>query len=162
MLHKSTLKTRFPSGWHPSRRLSPEAIEGIKVLRNQVQMPKTQAQGPESTIHCIPARNQFRNLPGSRPSRLEKHMEALDGRTGSSCTKMAAKARENYHGNAASRQISTIFVVAAPQTSHDSIQGNKISRKLRTTNTSNRIFAYHLCTGLYFRVIQVPFRAYVQ
>jgi hypothetical protein len=34
--YKNAIKARYPSGWRPTRRISPEAIEGIKILHSQV------------------------------------------------------------------------------------------------------------------------------
>jgi len=35
---KIAIKGKYPAGWRPPRRISPEAIEGIRVLRKQVRL----------------------------------------------------------------------------------------------------------------------------
>jgi hypothetical protein len=35
--HKAALKAKFPEGWHPDRKISPEAMEGIRILHRQVR-----------------------------------------------------------------------------------------------------------------------------
>lgn len=34
--HKAALKAKYPEGWRPGRKISPEAMEGIRILRRQV------------------------------------------------------------------------------------------------------------------------------
>ena len=34
--HKAALKAKYPEGWSPGRKISPEAMEGIRILHRQV------------------------------------------------------------------------------------------------------------------------------
>lgn len=36
---KIALKRKFPEGWRPGKRLSPDAMEGIRILHRQVWLP---------------------------------------------------------------------------------------------------------------------------
>jgi hypothetical protein len=33
---KAALKAKYPEGWRPGRKISPEAMEGIRILHRQV------------------------------------------------------------------------------------------------------------------------------
>lgn len=35
--HRHATKLKYPQGWHPTRRISPEAMEGIRVFHRQVK-----------------------------------------------------------------------------------------------------------------------------
>lgn len=36
--HKAALKAKYPKGWSPGRKISPEAMEGIRILHRQVSL----------------------------------------------------------------------------------------------------------------------------
>jgi hypothetical protein len=52
LARKIALKNKYPEGWRPSRKLSPEAIEGIRILHRQVDTCILQTDpGAETAIH---------------------------------------------------------------------------------------------------------------
>ena len=38
--HKMAIKTKFPEGWAPRKKLSPDAIKGVRQLHKQVNKPR--------------------------------------------------------------------------------------------------------------------------
>lgn len=49
---KLALKEKYSEGWRPGRRISPEAMEGIRILKKQVFLFQTEVNnGLETTFH---------------------------------------------------------------------------------------------------------------
>lgn len=59
VIQKTALKRKFPGGWRPGRKLSPDAMDGIRILQRQVSCLKLlfydEPQGPQFTIFQLAA-----------------------------------------------------------------------------------------------------------
>jgi hypothetical protein len=56
LARKLALKEKFSEGWRPGRRISPEAMEGIRILKKQVSLSfGLRLTFKETTFHCYGA-----------------------------------------------------------------------------------------------------------
>jgi hypothetical protein len=78
LARKLALKEKFQEGWRPGRRISPEAMEGIRILKKQVpQCVWISINLQEATFHCYGTGRVFQDIARGHSPDFKKSMAPL-------------------------------------------------------------------------------------
>lgn len=77
-LRRIAIKNKYPEGWRPVRRISPEAVDGIRVLHKQVWSISPFANwNTETTLHYTATCRTLQNIAGSHSTHFKKQMAPI-------------------------------------------------------------------------------------